>query len=214
MGIKGIVAGAGLLAMTAGVFLAPQASATAPPPKLWVSPAQVAPGQTLEFTASCYGTRTAVTSTGLTGPVTLEVQSGSGNQAPYIGHGKAASSVGKYKASFHCDGGPNLPAASGTATVEFEIVCLPPTTPPSSTPPSSSKPPSSSSKPPSSSQPPSSSPPPSSGAPSSKAGNAAPAAMTKPCGTPPSPGGTSPGKTPQVKVKPAGAPQTGGGAFG
>ncbi|GAB3708962.1 hypothetical protein GCM10027598_13810 [Amycolatopsis oliviviridis] len=209
MGMKGIVAGAGLLAMTAGVFLAPQASATAPPPKLWVSPAKVAPGQALEFTASCYGTRTAVTSAGLTGPVTLEGRPGSGNQAPYLGHGKAAGKIGKYKASFHCDGGPNLPAASGTATVEFEIACLPPTTPPSSTPPSSSKPPSSSEPPSSSSKPPSSqSKPPGSGAPSSSAGDVVPAALTKPCGTP------SPGKTPQVKVTPKGAPQTGGGAFG
>ncbi|WP_143267718.1 hypothetical protein [Amycolatopsis alba] len=199
MGIKGMVAGAGLLAMTAGVFLAPQASATAPPPKLWVSPAKVAPGQALEFTASCYGTRTAVTSAGLTGPVTLQPGSGT---APYVGHGKAAGKIGKFKASFHCDGGPNLPAASGTATVEFEIACVPPTTPPSSTPPSSSKPPSSS-RPPSTSRPPSSS----SGAPSSSAGDVVPAALTKPCGTPP-----SPGKTPQVKVTPKGAPQTGGGA--
>ncbi|WP_167369602.1 hypothetical protein [Amycolatopsis orientalis] len=208
MGIKGIVAGAGLLAMTAGVLLAPQAAATAPPPKLWVSPAKVAPGQALEFTASCYGTRTAVTSDGLAGPVTLEVQPGSGNQAPYIGHGKAAGKTGKFKASFHCDGGPNLPAASGTATVEFEIACLPPTTPPSSTPPSSSKPPSSSEPPSSSSVPPSSGAPSSSPAPSSSRA-VVPAALTKPCGTPP-----SPGKTPQVKVKPAGAPQTGGGALG
>ncbi|WP_208635976.1 hypothetical protein [Amycolatopsis thailandensis] len=212
MGIKGIVAGAGLLAMTAGVVIAPQASATAPPPKLWVSPAKVAPGQALEFTASCYGTRTAVTSPGLAGPVTLENRPGSGNQAPYLGHGKAAGKVGKFKASFHCDGGPNLPAASGTATVEFEIVCLPATTPPSNTPPSSSKPPSSS-NPPSSSKPPSSSSEPPSSSQSSSEGAVVPAALTKPCVTP-SPGGTSPGKTPQVKVKPAGAPQTGGGAFG
>lgn len=198
MGIKGIVAGAGLLAMTAGVSLAPQASATAPPPKLWISPAKVAPGQALEFTASCYGTRTAVTSPGLTGPVALQVQPGSGNQAPYIGHGKAAGKTGKFKASFQCDGGPNLPAASGTATVEFEIVCLPPKTPTTSptAPPSSSKPPSSSQPPSSSSEPPSS---------SSRA--IVPAALTKPCGTPP------PGKKPQVKVTPQGAPQTGGGAL-
>ncbi|WP_181771681.1 hypothetical protein [Amycolatopsis pittospori] len=205
MGMKGIVAGAGLLAMTAGVFLAPQAAATAPPPKLWVSSAKVAPGQALEFTASCHGTRTAVTSPGLAGPVTLVVQSGSGNQAPLIGHGKAAGKTGKFKASFHCDGGPNLPAASGTATVEFEIVCLPTTTPttPPTAPPSSGKPPSSS-EPPSSSSAPSSSPAPS----SSRA--VVPAALTKSCGTPPS----SPGKTPQVKVTPKGAPQTGGGALG
>ncbi len=203
MGMKRIVAGAGLLAMTAGVILAPQASATAPPPKLWVSPAKVAPGQALEFTASCYGTRTAVTSAGLTGPVTLQVQPGSGNQAPYIGHGDAAGKTGKYKASFHCDGGPNLPAASGTATVEFEIVCLPPTTPPTA-PPSSSKPPSSS-QPPSSGQPPSSS----SAPPGSSSRAVVPAALTKPCGTPP-----PSGKKPQVKVTPKGAPQTGGGALG
>ncbi len=208
MGIKGIVAGAGLLAMTAGVILAPQAAATAPPPKLSVSPATVAPGQALEFTASCYGTRTAVTSPGLTGPVTLEVQPGSGNQAPYIGHGEAGAKTGKYQASFHCDGGPNLPAASGTATVEFEIVCLPPSTTPTA-PPSSSKPPSSS-EPPSSSQSPSSSRPPSSSQAPSSSRAVVPAALTKPCGTPLS----SPGKKPQVKVTPKGAPQTGGGALG
>ncbi|WP_123798271.1 hypothetical protein [Amycolatopsis keratiniphila] len=193
MGMKGIVAGAGLLAMTAGVFLAPQASATAPPPKLSVSPAKVAPGQALHFTASCHGTRTAVTSPGLTGPVTLSAQSG----ATYDGRGKAAGRTGKFKASFRCDGGPNLPAASGTATVEFEIVCPPPTTTTPTEPPSSSKPPSSS-RPPSSSEPP-----PSSSAPSSSSARVVPAAVTKPCGTP--------GKTPQVKVKPTGAPQTGGG---
>ncbi|MBB5855049.1 hypothetical protein ACFQ05_17200 [Amycolatopsis umgeniensis] len=204
MGMKTIVVGAGLLAMTAGLCLAPQASATAPPPKLWVSPATVAPGQALEFTASCYGTRTEVTSAGLTGPVTLQVQSGSGNQAPYIGHGKAVGKTGKYKASFHCDGGPNLPAASGTATVEFEIVCLPPTATPTA-PPSSSKPPSSSSRPPSSSQPPSSS----SAPPGSSSRAVVPAALTKPCGTPP-----APGRKPQVKVTPKGAPQTGDGALG
>ncbi|MEV6912333.1 hypothetical protein [Amycolatopsis sp. NPDC051071] len=206
MGMKRIVAGAGLLAMTAGVILAPQAAATAPPPKLWVSPAKVAPGQSLEFTASCYGTRTAVTSPGLTGPVTLDVQPGSGNQAPYIGHGKAVAKTGKFKASFHCDGGPNLPAASGTATVEFEIVCLPPTTSPTA-PPSSSKPPSSSGAP--SSSPAQPSPAQSSPAPSSSRA-VVPAALTKSCGTPPS----SPGKKPQVKVTPKGAPQTGGGALG
>ncbi|MGW4828640.1 hypothetical protein ACWEOG_13745 [Amycolatopsis japonica] len=192
MGMKGIVAGAGLLAMTAGVFLAPQASATAPPPKLSVSPAKVAPGQALDFSASCHGTPTAVTSPGLTGPVTLSAQAG----AAYTGNGKAAGRTGKFKASFRCDGGPNLPAASGTATVEFEIVCPPPTTTPTK-PPSSSKPPSSG-QPPSSSEPPSSS-----SASSSSSARVVPAALTKPCGTP--------GKTPQVKVKPAGAPQTGGG---
>ena len=57
-----------------------------------------------------------MTSPGLTGAVTLDVQPGSGNQAPLIGHGKAAGKTGKFNASFHCDGGPNLPAASGAAT--------------------------------------------------------------------------------------------------
>ncbi|KZB82248.1 hypothetical protein AVL48_09990 [Amycolatopsis regifaucium] len=193
--MKTIVAGAGLLAMTAGVLIAPQAAATAPPPKLWVSSGKVAPGQALDFTASCHGTRTAVTSPGLAGPVTLEVQPGSGNQAPYLGHGKAGAKIGKFQASFHCDGGPNLPAASGTATVEFEVACLP-TTPSRTAPPSSSKPPSSSSEPPSS-------------APPSSSHAVVPAALTKSCGTPPS----SPGKQPQVKVTPKGAPQTGGGAL-
>ncbi|WP_410656392.1 hypothetical protein [Amycolatopsis sp. lyj-112] len=199
MGMKGIVASAGLLAMVAGVFIAPQAAATAPPPKLSVSPAKVAPGQALRFTASCYGNVSAVTSPGLAGPVTL--------YKSFIGDGKAGGKTGKFKASFHCDGGPNLPAASGTATVEFEVVCLP-TTPPSSTKPSNTKP-LSSTKPPSSSSTPPSSAPSSSPAPSSSSRAIVPAALTKPCGTPP-----APDKKPQVKVTPKGAPQTGGGAFG
>lgn len=182
MGMKGIVAGAGLLAMTAGVLLAPQASATAPPPELSVRPAKVLPGQTLTFIANCHGTYTAVTSAGLTGPVTPGGRPGSGS---YVGYGKAAAKSGKFKASFRCDGWPHLPGASGTATAEFEIVCVPPKTTTPSKPPSSSKPPSGSEPP------------------SSSSAAVVPAALTKPCGTPP-----------QVKVTPTGAPQTGGGAFG
>lgn len=162
MGIKGIVAGAGLLAMTAGVLLAPQASATAPPPDLSVRPAKVLPGEELRFSATCFGTHSAVTSAGLTGPVTLGGRPGSGNHA---GYGKAAAKSGKFKASFRCEGWPGRPGASGTATTEFEIVCPPPKTTTPTTPPSSSKPPSSS-------------------APSSSSAGVVPAALTKPCGPP------------------------------
>ncbi|MGY6656146.1 hypothetical protein ACXIZN_28675 [Amycolatopsis sp. TRM77291] len=185
MGMKGIVASAGLLAMTAGVLLAPPASATAPPPELSVRPVKVLPGEELRFSATCFGTFTAVTSAGLTGPVTLGGRPGSGNHA---GYGKAAAKSGKFKASFRCEGRPGRPGASGTATAEFEIACPPPKTTTPTKPPSSSRPPSSSEPP------------------SSSSARVAPAALTKPCGTP--------GKPPQVKVTPAGAPQTGGGAFG
>lgn len=196
MGMQRIAAGAGLLAMAAGVLIAPQAAATAPPPKLSVSPATLAPGETLAFTASCYGTPGPVRSAGLAEVVELK-----GSSSTFTGQGRAAAVVGRFKASFYCTGAPNLPAASGTATVEFTVACPPP--------PSSTKPtkPTSPTKPTetSPSRPSSSSPGP---APSSSSRAVVPAALTKPCGgsAPPAP----PGKK-QVKVTPKGAPQTGGG---
>lgn len=126
MGIRGIWAGASLLVVAAGVLIAPAAEATAPPPHLWVSPAKVAPGGALEFTASCYGTRTKVTSPGLAAPVELKSRPVTGNEPPYAGTGHAGSKPGHFTAAFHCDGG-SLPAASGTATVEFDVVGAQPT---------------------------------------------------------------------------------------
>jgi hypothetical protein len=195
MGMKRIVASAGLLAMAAGVLIAPQAAATAPPPKLSVSPATLAPGQALTFTASCYGTPGPVKSAGLAESVELK-----GTSPGFTGQGRAAGSLGKFKASFYCTGGPNLPAASGTATVEFTVACPAPP-PPSSTKPTETSTPGPSTPPSSSSSRP---------APSSSSPAIVPAALTKPCGGTPPP--TSPGKK-QVKVTPKGAPQTGGGAL-
>ncbi len=193
MGMKGIVAGAGLLAMTAGVLIAPQASATAPPPKLAVSPAKVAPGQALDFVVSCYGTPETVKSAGLADAVKLTPK----GSPDFVGQGRAGTATGRFKASFYCHGSPGLPAASGTATVEFEVVCVPPTTP--TTPPSTTKPSEPTTTPTET---------PSSSAPPSSSAAVVPAALTKPCGTPP---GKKPPK--QVKVTPKGAPQTGGGAY-
>ena len=122
MGIRGILAGAGALAVGAGVLFAPMAAATAPPPHLWVSPAKLSPGKALEFTASCYGTRTNVTSAGLVAPVELKSRPVTGNEPPYAGSGVAGARPGHFTASFHCDGG-SIPSATGTATVEFDIVC-------------------------------------------------------------------------------------------
>lgn len=121
-----------MLVVAAGVLIAPAAEATAPPPHLWVSPAKVAPGQALEFTASCYGTRTKVTSPGLAAPVELASRPVTGNEPPYAGTGRAGSKPGHFVASFYCDGG-SLPAASGTAKVEFDVVGTQPTKPTTTT---------------------------------------------------------------------------------
>lgn len=112
---KKILAGAGLLAFAAGVLAAPAASATAPPPKLGVSPSSVSPGETLEFSAYCAGYPSTVTSPGLAAPVTLtRVLDG------YTGTGKAAAKPGSYQATFTCSGSGG-PAGNGTATATFTI---------------------------------------------------------------------------------------------
>jgi hypothetical protein len=124
MGIKGIVAGASLLAAGATLLVGPTAGATAPPPYLRVAPATVAVGGSLEFLASCYGNKTEVISRGLAAPVALAPNSG-GDTPPYIGHGVAVKRPGHYTARFTCSGGPT-PIANGTATAEFTVDCASP----------------------------------------------------------------------------------------
>ncbi|MEV5302228.1 hypothetical protein [Amycolatopsis methanolica] len=107
---KKILVSAGLLAFAAGALAAPAAGATAPPPKLGVSPSSVSPGQTLEFSAYCSGNAGTVTSPGLAAPVTLiRVLDG------YTGTGKAGAKPGSYQATFTCSGSGG-PAGNGTAT--------------------------------------------------------------------------------------------------
>ncbi|MEC3981575.1 hypothetical protein [Amycolatopsis sp. H20-H5] len=187
MRTRTLVIQAGLLAVAGGLVFVPVASATAPPPHLTVSPSAVAPGQALEFSASCYGRPDELTSPGLAAAVTL-----TGSSSSFVGHGRAGRRPGHFRASFYCKGDTGLPAASGTATVEFDVVCDAP-------------------KPPTSSQ-----------TPAPAVAPAAPASPAGTCGTPPptktpspQPKPTKPGpvKPPQVKVKPQGAPQTGGGAL-
>lgn len=198
-----LVGGATMLALAGGVLFAPQALATAPPPQLWVSPATVSAGGTLDFSARCYGTASAVTSSGLTAPVKLSSSSQS-----YAGSGKAVATPGKYTASFTCSGN-SIPSGNGTATVDFTVVCepvatnppptsttrpVPPTSPTSSTPVPSEPSSSDASEPPVSSA------------------AVAPAAA-KSCGAGdagrPGHGST---RSPQVKVVPKGAAQTGDGS--
>jgi hypothetical protein len=115
-----LLVSAGLLALAGGLATAPVASATAPPPTLKASPSTVLAGQTLEFSATCYGNASQVSSPGLAAPVTL---------SDGAGHGKAGARPGHYTASFTCSGSGG-PAGNGTATAEFTIVCSLPTTKP------------------------------------------------------------------------------------
>lgn len=201
MRTKIVAAGAGLLALGATLLITPVAGATAPPPTLGVSPDTVLAGQTVEFHATCYGTPSELTSPGLAAPVALEAK----GSPDFVGRGRAGNRPGHFTASFKCSASSSLPAASGTATVEFTVVCAPPpmtTSKPSSTPP-----------PTTSTSEPTSSPEPSTTTTSkSPDGSVAPAASTS-C----SPTGTTAPTTapqrPQVAVKPKGAPETGDGSI-
>lgn len=199
-----LLGGATMLALAGGVLAAPTAGATAPPPTLNVSPTTVQTGGTLSFSATCYAsTLSAVTSPGLVAPVHL---SGSPQAA---GTGKAVAKPGKYTASFTCSGpGPATPPyASGTATVEFTVVCPPSTPPTTSKPPTGTpNPPTSSPNPPTTSQPTETSQP--------AQGGGTPQGSTKSCGGSTGTGGTgsSGSSKPQVQVAPKGAPETGDGS--
>ncbi|OXM72372.1 MULTISPECIES: hypothetical protein [Amycolatopsis] len=119
---KRILAGAGLLAFAAGMLNTPAAGATAPPPKLSVSPSSVSAGEVLEFTAVCAGNASTVTSPGLAAPVTM-----TRTLDGYAGTGKAAAKPGSHAATFTCSGSGG-PAGNGTATVTFTITGPTPTT--------------------------------------------------------------------------------------
>jgi len=189
---KRITVGAGLLALGAGLLLAPEAGATAPPPTLRIGPATVLAGQPLEFGASCYGTnRTEVTSPGLAASVSLTPNGGG-----YVGHGRAGNRAGHFTAGFTCTGGPTR-LADGTATADFTVVCTPPVTPPASTTPTSTT---TSPEPPSSSEPPTSA---TSTSPVPSSAAATPASSAT-C--------THGSSGPQVRVLPKGAPETGDGS--
>ncbi|MDQ0381062.1 hypothetical protein [Amycolatopsis thermophila] len=183
-----ILAGAGALALGTSMFGLATASATAPPPTLQVSPTAVTPGQTLTFTAYCAGNAGAVTSAGLTAPVSL-----SRTTDNYTGSGKAAGKPGRYRATFTCSGSAG-PAGNGTVTVEFSISC----TAPAPSKPSTTRP-----APPTTSTTPGE-PPASSATTAPSASHAASVQCVQP---PPSTGGGAP----QVKVRPKGAPETGDG---
>ncbi|KAA9150092.1 hypothetical protein FPZ12_041950 [Amycolatopsis acidicola] len=197
----GIFLGATLLALAGGVLSAPVASATAPPPTLRVSPATVQPGGTLNFTATCYGSPSSLTSPGLAGAVTLKP----GQSPGFTGTGKAGEKPGTYTATFNCETG--LPAAHGPASVQFTVACRPTTKPTS---PTTTEPPESSA-----------SPEPTTGAPDSPTATTepevttaavAPAAVVSCGSTGTGSGSTAPAPAPQVKVLPKGAPETGDGS--
>lgn len=209
MGIKGIAAGASLLAAGATLLVGPTAGATAPPPYLRVVPVTAAAGGSLEFLAGCYGNETEVTSPGLAAPVALTPNSGGSDTPPYIGHGAAADRAGHYTASFTCSGGPT-PIANGTATAEFTVECAAavpsprpgfPSTGPSASPTQGAEP----------SGPVPSDAPSAEQAPSERATGApmpstAPSNAAVDCSPRPSTG-------PQVRIRPKGAPQTGDGSL-
>ena len=97
----GTLVGAGLFVAAGGAAVAPVADATAPQPQLQVSPAVATAGQSLDFSAGCAGNAGAVTSAGLTGPVTLQVAGGSPPSGSNLsGRGTAANTPGTYRARF------------------------------------------------------------------------------------------------------------------
>ncbi len=187
-----VAVGAGLLALGTTLLITPVASATAPPPTLRVSSDTVLAGQTVEFHGTCYGKASELTSPGLAAPVALEAT----GSPDYVGRGRAGNRPGHFTASFECSASSSLPAASGTATVEFTVVCSAPS------PTTTTKPPHTTST----SEPTAS---PTTEPPTATTSNptVAPAGLTS-C----SPAGTTAPHRPQVTVKPKGAPETGDGS--
>lgn len=227
-----VVAGAGLLTLASSLVITPIANATAPPPKLRITSNTTAvAGTTVEFEADCYGTPSRVTSPGLVAPVALEAKA----SPVFVGQGRAGARSGHFTASFTCSASSDLPAASGTATVEFTVTCsspaasnpanprTPTVVPPLQSPtvvqppaPAVAKPPAS----PTVANPPTSptvaAPPPTS-LPTSRptvlpTGPSATSVERPSTAAPKTPASCAAGQPPQVTITPKGAPETGDGS--